>query len=446
MNINQLELALSEKVSSASSDYDLLVYTKSLQLLKNGAVFVVANAGELPSAASNEGKLYFIENLEGLVWSDGVEWKVLFDKTVLFENQIWSWGAGGLGRLGNEGSSSCSPVREISSSTDWCQVSSSYTNSFAIKSSGELWGWGRNYTGNLGIGTAGASPTFNSPVQEITSSTDWCQVSGGNRHTSAVKTGGELWIWGSNSYGEIGDGTTVNKCSPVREISSSTDWCQVSAGGYNSSAIKTTGEIWSWGDGSCGSLGDGTTVNKCSPVREISSSTNWCQVSAGTAIKTTGEIWSWGRNNNGQLGDGSTTNRCSPVQEISSSTNWCQVSSGGCHSSAVKTTGEIWSWGQGSCGRLGNGSTTNRCSPVQEISSSTNWCQVGAGICHSSAIKTTGEIWSWGLGSLGRLGDGTTVNKCSPVQEISSSTNWCQVALSYGNCHTAAIKLVTTIF
>jgi alpha-tubulin suppressor-like RCC1 family protein len=250
----------------------------------------------------------------------------------------------------------------------------------------------------------------------------------------------QIWSWGYGGSGRLGDGTTVSKCSPVREISSSTNWCQVSAGGNHSSTLKTTGEIWSWGCGSSGILGHGSTVNRCSPVREISSSTNWCQVSAGSvhtsAIKTTGQIWSWGGGASAQLGDGTTVAKCSPVREISSSTNWCQVSAGNSHTSAIKTTGEIWSWGNGGNGRLGDGTTVSKCSPVREISSSTNWCQVSAGTNHSSALKTTGEIWSWGFG---RLGDGTTVDNCSPVREISSSTNWCQV--SAGNSHTSSIKL-----
>jgi alpha-tubulin suppressor-like RCC1 family protein len=438
INVGNLVLTLQEKINSSINENEIHYYANAIKQLKSGLVYTVETINDLPNVSESEGYLYFVRQDELIYIPRFSGWTPLYEKD--FE-LIFSWGAGSSGQLG-DGTivDKCSPVREISYSTNWYQISAGADHSTALKTTGEIWSWGRGLCGQLGDGS-----TVNkcSPVREISSSTNWCQVSAGYDHTSALKTTGEIWSWGAGSSGRLGDGATTNRCSPVREISSSTDWCQVSAGFLHSSAIKTTGEIWSWGDGFCGILGDGTTVSKFSPVREISSSTDWCQVSAGgfhsSAIKYTGEIWSWGRGYRGVLGNGATTDRCSPVREISSSTDWCQVSAGYAHSSALKTNGEIWSWGRGLCGRLGNNSTADSCSPVREISSSTNWCQVDIGTNHSSAVKTTGEIWSWGSNICGRLGDGTTVAKCSPVREISSSTDWCQV--SSGDAQSSAIKI-----
>jgi alpha-tubulin suppressor-like RCC1 family protein len=419
-------------------------------ILDNNVVYSVATINDLPSAETNKGRFVYVESINEYRYSNGEEWADDYDSNPKVELNIFSWGSGTYGRLGDGATTNkCSPVQEISSSTDWCQVSAGKYSSSAVKTSGEIWSWGLNSFFGYGSGQLGDGTTVSkcSPVREISSSTNWCQVDVGNYHTSAVKTSGEIWSWGLGCFGQLGDGATVAKCSPVREISSSTNWCQVSAGGYISSAVKTTGEIWSWGFGSEGRLGNGATTDRCSPVQEISSSTDWCQVSAGfshsSALKTTGEIWSWGYGGSGRLGNGSFTPYCSPVREISSSNNWCQVSTGYFHSSAIKTTGEIWSWGSGFSGILGNGATTYRSSPVREISSSTNWCQVSAGNSgngHSSAIKTTGEIWSWGSGIAGVLGNGAATSRCSPVREISSSTNWCQV--SAGSINSSAIKLI----
>jgi alpha-tubulin suppressor-like RCC1 family protein len=308
---------------------------------------------------------------------------------------------------------------------------------------GELWAWGSNRCGRLGDGIVA---TRCSPVREICSATNWCQVSAGYGHTLGIKTSGELWAWGGSACGRLGDGTLTDKCSPIREFCSATNWCQVSVGNTHSAAIKTSGELWAWGSNRCGRLGDGTLTTRCSPVREICSATNWCQVSAGyghtLGIKTSGELWAWGSNASGRLGDGTLTNRCSPVREFCSATDWCQVSAENA-TAAIKTSGELWAWGNNYCGRLGDGTLTTRCSPVREICSSTDWCQVSAGACHSAAIKTSGELWAWGGSACGRLGDGTLTTRCSPVREISSSTDWCQV--SAGDRHTAVIKTITCV-
>jgi len=361
------------------------------------------------------------------------------------ENQLWSWGSGLGGRLGDGAQTGrISAVREFCLATNWCQVTGGVFNTAAIKTSGELWLWGGNNCGLLGDGTTTATC---SPVREFCSATDWCQVSGGCFHTVAVKTSGELWVWGGNACGVVGDGTLTSRCSPVREFCSATDWCQVSAGERHTAAVKISGQIWSWGSGNGGRLGDGTSTNRYIPVREFCSAADWCQVSAGqcqsAAIKTSGELWVWGGNNYATLGDGTTTTRCSPVREFCSATDWCQASANLNHTAAVKTSGEIWTWGRNTCGQSGNGNTTQLCSPVREICSATDWFQVTAGGFHTAAIKTSGQLWAWGGNVCGSLGDGTTLNRCSPVREFCSATDWCQV--SGGSCHTAAIKSVTVV-
>jgi alpha-tubulin suppressor-like RCC1 family protein len=263
--------------------------------------------------------------------------------------------------------------------------------------------------------------------------------------TTTSVTEGQLFSWGGSfsSVPTLGDGTTNCSCSPVREFYSATDWSQVSATNYLTSALKTSGEIWSWGSNACGALGDGTLTTRSSPVREICSDTNWCSVSLGfchnSAIKTSGELWTWGGNSSGVIGDGTTIRRCSPVREFCSAINWCKVSAGFDHSNAIKTSGELWVWGNNDCGALGDGTTVNKCSPVREFCSATDWCTVSSGgLRNTSAIKTSGELWSWGRNDVGQLADGTVVQQCSPVREITSSSDWFHVGL--GGLRSHAIK------
>jgi alpha-tubulin suppressor-like RCC1 family protein len=146
---------------------------------------------------------------------------------------------------------------------------------------------------------------------------------------NVVFSGAELYAWGRNNVGQLGQNDTILSSSPV-QIGALTNWAQVSAENDRTAAVKTDGTMWAWGDNGSGRLGDGTTVNKSSPV-QVGALTNWAQISVGTSftasVKTDGTLWAWGAGGQGQVGDGTTSNRSSPVQ-IGNSTVWAQVSAG----------------------------------------------------------------------------------------------------------------------
>ena len=304
---------------------------------------------------------------------------------------------------------------------------------------GSLSAWGQNADGQLGDGTTTGRT---SPVQ-IGSDSDWVQVGLGEKHSLAVKPDGSLWAWGQNTYGQLGDGTTTGRTSPV-QIGSDSDWTRVEAGSYYSFAIRAAGTLWAWGSNYYGQLGDGTRTTRTSPA-QIGSDSDWTQVGAGTyhllAVKFDGTLWAWGYNGAGQLGDGTTTDRYSPVQ-IGSDSNWTQVGAGAYHSFAIRTAGTLWAWGTNTSGQLGDGTTTVRTSPVQ-IGSDSDWAQVVAGYYHSLAVKSDGTLWAWGDNDYGQLGDGTTTGRTSPVQ-IGSDSDWTQVRA--GNYHSLAIKSDGTLW
>ena len=155
------------------------------------------------------------------------------------------------------------------------------------------------------------------------------------------------------------------------------------------------------------------------------------------AIKTDGSLWAWGSNFAGQLGDGTNTDRNSPVQ-IGMATNWASIGTGGSHTIAIKTDGTLWAWGYNGSGELGIGTITNKNSPVR-IGTATDWASISVGEDYTIAIKTNGTLWAWGDNSYGQLGIGTTLSifEPSPVH-IGSATNW--ASISAGRFHTIAIK------
>ena len=315
--------------------------------------------------------------------------------------------------------------------------------------SGNLWVWGDNTFGVLGDNT---STKRSSPVQTIAWGSNWVEFSYGNYYSTAIKTDGTLWCWGLGTSGELGDNTTSSKSSPVQTVTFGTNWKSSAYSQSTASAIKTDGTLWCWGIGGNGQLGDNTAVSRSSPVQTVAFGTNWKQSSslaAGiVALKTDGTLWGWGDNSLGFLGDNTIVAKSSPVQTVAFGTNWMKLSSPNSSNNAgfaaIKTDGTLWCWGRNSYGQLGDNTIVHRSSPVQTIAFGTNWKQVSCGNTHTAAIKTDGTLWTWGRNNNGQLGDNTITNKSSPVQTVTFGNNWKQVAC--GSSSTAAIKTDGTLW
>ena len=310
----------------------------------------------------------------------------------------------------------------------------------------ELWTWGRNDYGALGDNTITQRLT---PVTTSAGGANWKQVAGGGNHTAAIKTDGTLWTWGRNDNGgQLGTNDLTTRSTPVQVFGSEINWKQVSCGYFITAAIKTDGTLWTWGQNLSGQLGVNDTTDRPTPVQVFGSAINWKQVACGSfytaAIKTDGTLWTWGNNSYGQLGDNTTTNRNTPVTTFAGGTNWKQVSCGNL-TSAIKTDGTLWTWGRNNAGQLGDNTFNNKCTPVTTFAGGTNWKQVSCGSLHTSAIKTDGTLWTWGRNSVGHLGDNTTTDKYTPVTTFAGGTNWKQVACGRIG-HTAAIKTDGTLW
>jgi alpha-tubulin suppressor-like RCC1 family protein len=357
--------------------------------------------------------------------------------------ELWTWGNGTNGRLGNAVTTNRStPVTTFAGGTNWKQVSSGDSHTAAIKTDGTLWTWGNGDSGRLGNGAT--TGNISTPVTTFAGGTNWKQVSAGGDHTAAIKTDGTLWTWGLGFSGRLGNAAITDRSTPVTTFAGGTNWKQVS-GSYHTAAIKTDGTLWTWGAGGSGRLGTNDITNRLTPVTTFAGGTNWKQVSAGdshtSAIKTDGTLWTWGAGGSGRLGNSLLTNRSTPVTTFAGGTNWKQVSSGASHTSAIKTDGTLWIWGDGGTGRLGNNDITSRSTPVTTFAGGTNWKQVSAGESHTAAVKTDGTLWTWGVGGSGRLGNAkATGSIITPVTTFAGGTNWKQV--SSGGSHTAAIQSV----
>jgi alpha-tubulin suppressor-like RCC1 family protein len=357
------------------------------------------------------------------------------------DGTLWTWGRDSYGVLGNGTTTSrSSPGTTVGGGTNWKQVSAQATNLVAIKTDGTLWTCGYNSAGALGDGT---TTSRTSPVTTAEGGTNWKQASAGLYYTTAIKTDGSLWTWGNNNSGQLGDNTTTNRSSPGTTSGGGTNWKQVFAGVFFTTAIKTDGSLWTWGNNNSGQLGDNTTTNRSSPGTTSGGGTNWKQVSCGrrhtAAIKTDGTLWTWGDDSYGQLGDNTTAARSSPGTTSGGGTNWKQVSCGRTHTAAIKTDGTLWTCGYNIAGQLGDETTTARSSPGTTAGGGTNWKQVACGFNFTLAIKTDGTLWTCGYNNRGQLGDNTTTARSSLGTVVGGGTNWKTVDASSYSYVSAAI-------
>jgi len=426
-------------------------YFRTVSMKADGTLWAwgrnnVGQLGDGTTADKNTPTL--IANLESL-WTETSTGE-FHTAALKADGTLWTWGANTAGQLGDGTTTDrLTPVQEATAATDWVAVATGTNHTVALKADGTLWAWGNNGEGRLGDGT---TTDQSMPVQEATAATDWVAVDAGSYHTVALKADGTLWAWGSNYYGQLGDGSTTDRWTPVQEDSGSIDWVAMDAGHLHTVALKADGTLWAWGHNNYGQLGDGSTSDRSTPDLEATAATDWVAVTAGSyqysyhtvALKADGTLWAWGGNYYGQLGDGSTMDRWTPVQEDSAATDWVAIDAGSYHTVALKADGTLWAWGGNYYGQLGDGSTSDRLTPVQEASAATTWISADAGHSSTAAINTEGTLWAWGSNEYGQLGYGTALHYSTPVQETTAATNW--VSIGAGYYRTAGIKTDGTLW
>jgi alpha-tubulin suppressor-like RCC1 family protein len=355
------------------------------------------------------------------------------------DGTVWAWGRNNGGQIGNgtSGSSSVclSPV-QVSGLSEVTAIACGAIHGLALQSDGRLWAWGGNQSGQLGDGTEVGR---NVPVP-VAGIADVVKVAGGNSHSLAITSDGTVWAWGQNAYGQLGDTTALERHDPV-QVSGLSGVAAVTAGEHCSLAVKSDGTLWAWGYNAHGQLGDGTTTNRFAPV-PVSDFAGVTAVAAGSlhslAVRSDGSVWAWGYNEYGQLGDGRSGRHgdqsiAAPVLDPA---EVVAVANSGSHTLALKSDGTVWAWGYNKYGQLGDGTTTNRQTPIA-VPGLTGVAAVSAGGMHSLVLKSDGTVWAWGQNQDGQVGDGTTVQRNTPVQ-VSGLTDVVQVEA--GGAHNLALK------
>ncbi|CAM3454999.1 hypothetical protein FLLO111716_11600 [Flavobacterium longum] len=316
----------------------------------------------------------------------------------------------------------------------WQKITTGQRHALALRSDGTLWAWGWNAFGQLGDGT---EIDRVSPVQ-VGTDNDWKDIYAGSYHSMAIKTNGMLWGWGNNNGLQVGNNSNADQPTPV-QIGNAT-WENLALGDLFSIGLQTNGTLWGWGANFWGMLGLGEEIDGCAVPTQIGTANDWIDIGVGShhtlAKKANGNLWGWGFNIEGPLLSMPYDFVYEPIQVTSAAMHNWKMLAGGTHSIAMKTNGKIYGWGTNIWGEIGSSDIDEVRVPMMQIGNDT-WTMIDAAVYVSAGIKSDGTLWIWGSNQQGQLGllgqDYYTV----PTQLLPGN-NW--VAVSVGDAHGLALN------
>jgi alpha-tubulin suppressor-like RCC1 family protein len=309
-------------------------------------------------------------------------------------------------------------------------VAAGYVHSMFVTSDGKLWTMGYNYYGQLGDGTFinRITPTLVPSASNVTA------VAAGDSYSLYLTGDDKLYITKRTTENtQLEDGTYINGATPAL-VTSASNIVAVAANDEHSLYVTSDGKLYAMGSNTYGQLGiSDTTTYRDSPVL-VPSASNVIGVAAGMQhslyITGDGKLYAMGRNDFGQLGIGSTANQSTPVL-VPSASNVIAAAAGYGHSLYLTADGKLYATGWNGSGQLGDGTTTARSTPAL-VTSASNVIAVTAGSNHNLYLTADGELYGMGDNSAGQLGIGSTANQRTPVQ-IPSASN--VIAMAAGNAY-----------
>ena len=352
---------------------------------------------------------------------------------------IKCWGTNWGGQLGDgTGTSRTTPVDVNGLTSGVAAIAAGGGHTCALTNAGGVKCWGTNGYGQLGDGT-GTSRTTPVDVNGLTSGVT--AIAAGWFHTCALTTAGSVKCWGNNGYGQLGDTTTNDRASPVDVVGLSSGVTAVAAGWYHTCVLTTAGSVKCWGNNWYSQLGDGTSVQRTAPVDVNGLTSSVIAVAAGgfhtCARTTTGGARCWGGNWQGQLGDGTNSTRFTPVDVSGLTSGVTAIAAGYSHTCALTAASGVTCWGNNSSGQVGDGSLGNPKTPVGIANLGNGVAAAAAGWTHICALTTAGGVKCWGNNYYGQLGDTTTNDRASPV-DVNGLTSGV-IAVAAGGYHTCAL-------
>lgn len=266
----------------------------------------------------------------------------------------------------------------------------------------------------------------------------------GDDHSCVLLSSGNVKCWGYNAYGQLGDGSTTTRSTPVKVLNLESTVVALSAAEGHTCALLVTGGVQCWGNGTQGQIGDGSRNNRLTPVYVNGLASGVAAITAGgthsCALLTTGGVKCWGDNAYGQLGTNDTTDRALPTDVSGLSTGVAAISAGKGHTCASLTAGGMKCWGDNYFGQLGDNTVKRQLVPTSVVGLSSSYIQVNAistSTSHTCALLSVGGVKCWGLNTYGQLGDSTLISRKIPTSVVGLNTG--AVGVSTGRWNTCAL-------
>ena len=351
------------------------------------------------------------------------------------------WGYNGDGELGDGTTTNRSvPVAAIGLSGGISAVVAGSYHTCALTAGGAVRCWGYNDYGEVGDGT---TTNHSSPVAVSGLTSGVNAIAAGSYHTCAVSAGGSVSCWGYNGYGQLGDGANIDSATPVPVSNLASGAAAITAGFYHTCALLAGGKLKCWGRNDYGQVGDGTTTDHAAPAAAGGLTSGIKALAAGyyhtCVLTTSGGVECWGYNTSGQLGDGTTTDRYTPVGVVGLGNGVAAIALGGYHTCALTTGGAVECWGDNEYGQLGDGTTTSSDTPVPVSGLASGVTAITAGDGQTCALLAGGAVKCWGRNDYGQLGDGATANLSTPVAVTGLASG--VAAIAGGGYHTCALTV-----
>lgn len=396
-----------------------------------------------------------------IVWKDiavGAETVVAIDSA----GALWSWGANRAGEAGQGSTATiATPTKIDGLDVAFRQVAAGTSTMYALDVDGHLWAWGADNVGQLGNGSAAAvnKPTKIAPTQA------WKAVSASAAHACGVTDAGALMCWGAgagkwrSSTANATSPTAVLAAGDTAGAATNVQFTTVATGGTHQIALDTAGDIYTWGAGDRGQLGNGGTAALAQPTKvtsaKITAAVTDIAASTGAsyAVDSYGRLYAWGAGTAGQIGDGEKTDRREPVR-VASNILFRDVSASADNGYGTSRDGVAYAWGAGAAGNIGDGATAERTSPTQ-VADDAAFMKIVAptdasGVATSVwALDTTHRLWAWGSAAAGTWGDGTTSASVRPDAQqnrIRSGGGVTPTEIAAGTNHTVALGADGTVW